>query len=36
MHKETFRVKRIFINHAISLDFRAQKIPFDPYSETHF
>ena len=27
MHKETFRVGRIFINDAISLDFRAQKFP---------
>ena len=29
MHLETFRVERIFINDAISEDFRAQKIPFD-------
>ena len=27
MHDETFRVERIFINDAISLDFRAQKFP---------
>ena len=27
MHKGTFRVERIFINDAISLDFRAQKFP---------
>ena len=26
MHKETFRVERILINDAISLDFHAQKI----------
>ena len=26
MHQETYRVERIFINDAISLDFRAQKL----------
>ena len=28
MHKGTSRVERIFINDAIAVDFRAQKIPF--------
>ena len=36
MHYGTFRVKRIFINNAISLDFRAQKIPFDLSVLKHF
>ena len=32
MHKETFRVERIFVNDAIILDFSRTKMPFDlPY-----
>ena len=35
MHEGTFRVERIFINDAISLDFRAQKLPLIfPYYNT--
>ena len=36
MHLETFKVVRIFINDAISEDFRAQKIPFDLFVLKHF
>ena len=36
MHEGIFRVKRIFINDAISLDFRAQNFPFDLSVLKHF
>ena len=36
MHKRTCRIERIFINDAISEDFRAHKIPFDLSIVKHF